>query len=1023
VENGDNIDITLTSNAGNVHSAGELGGEKIFGGVVSKVEIDTSVLPENVEYGVSCIDYTKEFDRKEVNDSWEDKNARQIIVAFVTEDLNNINNTIDLFEYANNTAIQAEWIESGDGDNPTTDTSDFVNGNGTASGVFPWSYSGASATFVASPSSVDISDKVGVTSGTPVSGKFGIWMKIDDYTVLDDSIDLVNQAVVRFRIGSDASNYISLDLKIEDIATNGDWCFYVLDFVSDSLPVAGTPDWTNVSFFGFSVYESGNSSLKFDDARVYEDEFFTFKNVQAGSSRDSFKAPFQRPTTTIDALAKLNSYFWKIDYDRDIHFKSMEAEAAPWELTDGSRLLFDMHEAGWTLSQNDQWYLTANSSRKVVSSATPTVNTGLFDYSIRNDGTTSPTGDKIQVHVYIENEIPTDIKVTFATNTGVDEFTYAWTSGLRLGYQSLSIDKTSFSETGNPSWASIKQVDFEYTHTNNNPTVTIDSIWMLRVASSFYYGDKIKINIDSSQLKNSQTVTGGTEDSASTYSQVFEGDGAMREWLLKAKFKNLTVAIDNNSSTDTMEVGTTTTNVTATAHGLLTNDYIVNRTRSNAVRKITKVDDDNFTVEAVASQTSGDTFSKFATSKTVGVENLVDETTVDYVSNFQEKSIRATDSEATLTSAEFILFTYTEKIDIVTQYKDGTSITRMKALLGYGDGQKDGMRIDDPNLDTRTAARDRARSEVDQYKNALVTLNFTTDFDGLKAGQLLFFQDSNKASSESLLIQKVAKVYNQDYMKAKVTCATTLFGIIEYFQKLSKTIGDAFTVSDAIIELVESEFPVITISESHSLGAAIQATDSESLTISANDSTEKDKTTKYQPESASDVIDGLDATTGWSVTDGSLASITLISNYSVDGVASLSFSATGSGRIGKAFTSFDISNSYLNIWFRIKDSTVLNKIDKFKIFVSSSDLATDYKYGTFWLSSSGIGNWRQFKIDFNTIETVDVGVTNLASIVRIELDVRLKSGETLSVGDIMFDYIYLTDAAKSQTVYGIGAYS
>jgi hypothetical protein len=54
-----------------------------------------------------------------------------------------------------------------------------------------------------------------------------------------------------------------------------------------------------------------------------------------------------------------------------------------------------------------------------------------------------------------------------------------------------------------------------------------------------------------------------------------------------------------------MEATTTTTTVKATAHGLIVDDYMVNRTRSNAVRKVLTVPDpDSFTVDAVTSQAS-----------------------------------------------------------------------------------------------------------------------------------------------------------------------------------------------------------------------------------------------------------------------------------------------------------------------------------------------------------------------------------------------------------------------------------
>lgn len=70
--------------------------------------------------------------------------------------------------------------------------------------------------------------------------------------------------------------------------------------------------------------------------------------------------------------------------------------------------------------------------------------------------------------------------------------------------------------------------------------------------------------------------------------------------------------LDNNTSTDLTEALTTTTTIVATAHGLVAGDYIVNRTRANAVREVLTVPNANsFTVAAVTGQVSGDTFSKF----------------------------------------------------------------------------------------------------------------------------------------------------------------------------------------------------------------------------------------------------------------------------------------------------------------------------------------------------------------------------------------------------------------------------
>jgi hypothetical protein len=78
--------------------------------------------------------------------------------------------------------------------------------------------------------------------------------------------------------------------------------------------------------------------------------------------------------------------------------------------------------------------------------------------------------------------------------------------------------------------------------------------------------------------------------------------------------RTATISVHKQSSTgNAAEAGTTTTNVTITGHGLVTGDLIVNTTRSNAKRIITKVDDDNFTVAAVTSQTSTDSIDFYPT--------------------------------------------------------------------------------------------------------------------------------------------------------------------------------------------------------------------------------------------------------------------------------------------------------------------------------------------------------------------------------------------------------------------------
>jgi hypothetical protein len=76
------------------------------------------------------------------------------------------------------------------------------------------------------------------------------------------------------------------------------------------------------------------------------------------------------------------------------------------------------------------------------------------------------------------------------------------------------------------------------------------------------------------------------------------------------------------------ESGTTATNIKVTSHGLILGDRVVNATRGNAERVVTAVvDANNFTVDSVTSQTSGDTI-KFPKFKKYYVGKLPEKTVV-----------------------------------------------------------------------------------------------------------------------------------------------------------------------------------------------------------------------------------------------------------------------------------------------------------------------------------------------------------------------------------------------------------
>lgn len=304
--------------------------------------------------------------------------------------------------------------------------------------------------------------------------------------------------------------------------------------------------------------------------------------------------------------------------------------------------------------------------------------------------------------------------------------------------------------------------------------------------------DDLRIEADVTNLGNRIIINGGEFTSSSIYAQVIPADGTERAWLLKSKFNNLVVKIDDNTTTGLTAAGTTTTNAHVIAHGLSVNDHVTNRTRNNTVRQVLTVPDaDHYTVEAIPSQTSGDTISYFSKTPTLGIEGIDNEANFGYVYNSNEKSVRSSSQTATLTSGTFLRFAYNERVPLQFQYSDTTSVNALKAL-GFGDGIFDLSPIRDANITDINTAVLLAQAKVGEFSNAIINGSFTTDQRGLKSGQLLNInQTIGRTFSGTYVIQKVNIKQQEgefkDYARFVITFGTTLFGWIEFMQKLLRS--------------------------------------------------------------------------------------------------------------------------------------------------------------------------------------------------------------------------------------------
>ena len=103
------------------------------------------------------------------------------------------------------------------------------------------------------------------------------------------------------------------------------------------------------------------------------------------------------------------------------------------------------------------------------------------------------------------------------------------------------------------------------------------------------------------------------------------------------------------------------------------------------------------------------------------------------MSNFNEKSIRSSETEATIIAGYFLLFQYNEVIPILVQRTDNVSVALMKSILGYTDGIFDGQPITDRTLTSRSEANKTAEAIIQKYSNVIITATFTTNEEGLKS--------------------------------------------------------------------------------------------------------------------------------------------------------------------------------------------------------------------------------------------------------------------------------------------------
>jgi len=208
--------------------------------------------------------------------------------------------------------------------------------------------------------------------------------------------------------------------------------------------------------------------------------------------------------------------------------------------------------------------------------------------------------------------------------------------------------------------------------------------------------------------------------------------------------------------------------------------------------------------------------------KTLGIDNITDPTTVDFLYNFQEKAIKV-GSITRPAAGDKVKLEGNPKIPIIIQSKDNVSINEFGTFE---------HKVVDKSIESKAGARDRAKQELLQWANDIEEGSFETIESGLRVGQKINIQSTIRSINTDYIISRISTVMKSPTeFRHKITLVTTqTFGMIEFLQKLLISKDKEIEINpDEVLDKIEAAFETITVVEEITQQSAIQI--SETATI------------------------------------------------------------------------------------------------------------------------------------------------------------------------------------------------
>lgn len=107
----------------------------------------------------------------------------------------------------------------------------------------------------------------------------------------------------------------------------------------------GTVDASAITYLEIEIVANGSittGSILFDHMLATSGGFTLQNTIRGDRKFKDVRLQYKKPTVVLEDFAKMQNFFWYVDYDKDIHFFKKDAKLAPFSLDDTSENFGDL---------------------------------------------------------------------------------------------------------------------------------------------------------------------------------------------------------------------------------------------------------------------------------------------------------------------------------------------------------------------------------------------------------------------------------------------------------------------------------------------------------------------------------------------------------------------------------------------------------------------------------------------------------------------------------------------------------